>query len=57
MRVVVQKCLESSVSVDGKVVSKIGKGFIKYSIPGCVFCSWAGAKILYIVLLTPTLLS
>ena len=28
MRVVVQKCLESSVSVDGNVVSSIGKGLM-----------------------------
>ena len=28
MRVVVQKCLESSVSVDGKIISSIGKGLI-----------------------------
>lgn len=28
MRVVVQKCLESSVSVDGKLVSKISKGLM-----------------------------
>lgn len=28
MRVVVQKCLESSVSVDGKVISSISKGLM-----------------------------
>ena len=28
MRVVVQKCLESSVSVDGKLISSIGKGLM-----------------------------
>lgn len=28
MRIVIQKCLESSVSVDGKVVSKIDKGLM-----------------------------
>lgn len=28
MRVVVQKCLESSVSVDGNIVSSIGKGLM-----------------------------
>lgn len=28
MRVVIQKCLESSVSVDGNVVSSIGKGLM-----------------------------